>query len=354
MISDALSARLLVWWGNDASSEPTLGENNLKHSFLAVASTIAVVGLSAFVATPAVAATSGCGSTTLSIQQLSIGCTVDSGSLELPDGRIFSIPVPGESVSSSSTTVDGGVELADIQISNTLDSGVAIRIDDQWQGSAAAISQERSRVHKWQLAAEHATTANAGGVTPMASCGSSAYALLGYRWPSTVNWYYNPAGQKTTGLTAIRAGANAWTGTINVCGNSVLSSAKNAYLNTETQAPNLTAAGECGTRSNRNVIGWGTLPSGTLAVTCTWFNSFGDPLESDQRYATGYSWNSASTCSGSNYDMRGLATHEWGHTYGLDHVAQSTGLVMKPKSPTCDTAQRTLGLGDLRGIDFLY
>ena len=334
---------------------PTLGGETLKHSFLAVASTI-VVALSAVVATPAVAATSdsGCGSATLSIKQLGTGCAVDSGSLELPDGRIFSIPAPGESVSSSGTTVDGGAELADIQITNTVDRGVAIRIDDEWQGSAAAVSQERLRIQKWQLAAERASVASGAGVTPKASCGSSSYVLFGYRWPSTVNWYYNSAGQKTTGLTAIRAGANAWTGTVSVCGTSILSSAKNAYLNTETQAPGVTAAGGCGTRSNRNVIGWGTLPSGTLAVTCTWSNSFGDALESDQRYATGYSWNSASTCSGSNYDMQGIATHEWGHTYGLNHVAQSTGLVMKPSSTTCETAQRTLGLGDLRGIDFLY
>lgn len=35
-------------------------------------------------------------------------------------------------------------------------------------------------------------------------------------------------------------------------------------------------------------------------------------------------------------------------------VAQSTGLVMKPASSTCETSQRTLGRGDQLGIDWLY
>jgi hypothetical protein len=137
------------------------------------------------------------------------------------------------------------------------------------------------------------------------------------------------------------------------CGYSALSSAAQYYVGSTTKAPNITSSAGCSSRDSTSVIGWGSLPTGYLAFTCWWYDSWGTTLESDQRYATGYAWNSAPTCT-SGYDLRGIATHEWGHTYGLTHVAADTGQVMKGSSGVCETTQRTLGRGDLVGIDWLY
>jgi hypothetical protein len=314
------------------------------------------VGASALVAAPAQATSTGCSSPTLTVTAVSSGCVVTAGTLVLEDGRSFVIPEVGTTVIATSTAAEGAAELEDVLVSNT-DAGVAVKVGDEWRGAAAAVRQERTKLERRQLAATLAAPARgSGGVTVQASCGSSSYKLLGFSWlgVGTVNWRYNASGQKTSGLTAVRNGANAWGGSITACSTTVNSAARNSYVTTTTQAPGVTSAAGCGSSSGVNVVGWGALPSGTLATTCTWYNGSGNATESDQKYATGYSWNSASSCSGSNYDLRGVATHEWGHTFGLDHVAQSTGLVMKPASSTCETAQRTLGLGDLRGIDALY
>lgn len=69
------------------------------------------------------------------------------------------------------------------------------------------------------------------------------------------------------------------------------------------------------------------------------------PFETDQRYSSSHRWASTSTCSDNRFDLRGMATHEWGHSYGLGRTAQKSGLVMKSSSTVCDTAERALGLG---------
>lgn len=326
----------------------------MKHIVITAAAVFAV-GASALGAAPA-AADASCSTPSVTVSALSSGCVVTGGTLLLDDGRTFSIPAQGISVVATSTSVDGAADLPDVLVSNT-SVGVAVKIGDEWQGAPAAAERERVKLERRQLAATLAPRGAAGGgASTQASCGSSSYKLLGFSWlgVGTVNWRYNSANQKTSGLTAIKNGANAWGGTITACSNTVNSAAKNSYVTTTTQAPAVTSSAGCGSTSGTNVVGWGALPSGTLATTCTWYNGSGNAVESDQKYATAYSWNSASSCSGSNYDLRGVATHEWGHTFGLDHVAQTTGLVMKPASSTCETAQRTLGLGDLRGIDALY
>lgn len=288
---------------------------------------------------------------TVTIEQLDQGCQFPTRAVvTFADGRQITVPAPGETVVVQAATAASSPAVPDIQLTNTARNGIAVKEGDQWHGAKAAIAEQKASL------ADRLRVSGSGtsGVTPFASCSSSTYFAAGWRWPSTDNWYYNSASQKTAGLSALRAAANAWTGTITVCGTSVVSSASNYYVGSTTAAPNVNASGGCSNRTSQNVVGWGSLPTGTLATTCTWYNGYGDALESDARYSTGYAWNSSSTCSGANYDLRGVGTHEFGHTYGLGHVAQSTGLVMKPASTTCDTAQRTLGRGDQLGIDFLY
>lgn len=300
-------------------------------------------------AAPANAAT--CRGERITVAQLASGCAVGSGTVVLGDGRVFAVPAAGMTVTAAPVAAAGATDPGDVSIANKGSAGVAVLVDDVWSGSAAAVRHERAALSQRIRAATVARplAATTAAKATSSSCTSKAYTALGYRWNSTVKWSYNAANQKLSGVSAIGAGATAWTGAVKSCGKSIVSGADDAYQGTTTQAMGVTASGGCGASSGTSVVGWGSLPSRVLAVTCVWSRA-GVAVEVDQRYTTGQNWSASAACSGARYDLRGVATHEWGHAYGLGHTAQSTGLVMKPASGQCDTAQRGLGLGDVLGI----
>lgn len=301
-------------------------------------------------AAPAEAAPS-CRGERITVAQLATGCAVSSGTVVLPDGRHFAVPAPGTTVAALPVGATGAADDGDVSITNTGRSGVAVHVDEVWKGSAAAVRQERDALRARLAATPQAATTTAAAKP--SSCTNKTFSKLGFKWAAPVKWSYNPAGQKTTGAASIRAGADAWTGTIASCGKTVTSAAGESLVGNTTKATGVSATGGCGASSGASVVGWGSLPSGTLAVTCVWSRS-GVAVEVDQRYTTGQQWYVGPTCSGARFDLRGVATHEWGHAFGLGHTAQNSGLVMKPASTTCEMGQRTLGLGDVLGIDAVY
>jgi hypothetical protein len=319
------------------------------------AAIVAALGitLATVVAAPA-GATTTCSGTTVSTADLATGCTVTSATLVLPDGRTVVIPGAGTTLTVAPVTVAGSADPGDVVVSNTGSAGVAVQTDGSWSGSPVAVTRERAALQRRVLGASVAGPQAVSGQATAASCGSTAYSLTGHHWNGTVDWRYNPTNAKASNVSALRAGAAAWTGSITTCGRTVTSSASQQYLGTARQAPALTDQGGCGASNGYSVVGWGALPAGTLGVTCIWSRSGGVAVETDQRYSTRYLWGSVATCSGNRFDFRGVATHEWGHVYGLGHVAQGTGQVMKASASTCETAQRTLGAGDARGIAALY
>lgn len=56
------------------------------------------------------------------------------------------------------------------------------------------------------------------------------------------------------------------------------------------------------------------------------------------------------------FDIQATATHEEGHTTGLDHVRapRDARLTMYPYITEGDTGFSTLGCGDRRGVNALY
>jgi len=317
----------------------------------AVALGIALVAVVTSTGAAPASAAPTCRGERITVADLATGCAVSSGTVVLPDGRHFALPAPGTTVAALPVAATGASDDGDVAITNTGRAGVAVHVDEVWKGSPAAVRQERTA-----LRARLAATPQAATTTTAAkpsSCTNKTYSKLGFKWSAPVNWSYNPAGQKVSGAAAIRAGADAWTGGIASCGKKVTTSAGERLAGNTTRTSGVTATGGCGASSGASVVGWGSLPSGTLAVTCVWSRS-GVAVEVDQRYTTAQQWSVATTCSGARFDLRGVATHEWGHAFGLGHTAQNSGLVMKPASTTCETGQRTLGLGDVLGIDSVY
>ncbi|MGN8025402.1 matrixin family metalloprotease [Microbacterium sp. 22242] len=347
------------------------------------ATLLALGGLTVLPAQAAAAAAQDCGAPVLSILGVEAGCVADSGSVQLPDGREFPIPQPGESVVATSSDDGSGASLADVSIRNFGAAGLAVGLDGVWHGSPGALQAQSdsapaaasgqadgAQLLGLDLAGLGLGGLNLGGLfgsaptapapapaptaPAPAKCSDSSYTLMGYAWAKPIDWSYDPAGERADASAAIERAASAWTGDITACGTSVHTTAQQSYLGTTPAAPAVTDAGSCGSSDGANVVGWGSLPTGTLAVTCTWSTNAGEAISSDIRLSTSYAWSAADTCTGSAFDVQGVATHEFGHVFGLNHVAQSSGQVMKPSSLACETSQRSLGLGDLTGIHHLY
>ncbi|UWD83986.1 matrixin family metalloprotease [Curtobacterium flaccumfaciens] len=321
---------------------------------LAVLGTALVVG--AGVAAPA-NASSGCTDGTVTSTDLDAGCTVGAGSTVVVDGRTFVVPAAGTAVRVDSVSAAGAQPATDVTVFNT-DAGVSVQVGSDWHGTSPAKSSAQRAT---QGAAQSSSGTQAPATAPGTSIGAAScagdYNLAGNTWRTSVEWRYNEANSKGTyAYDELKAAANKWGGNISACGASGISGARNTPLGATGSDPAVTSALSCSAQDNKNVIGWGSLPTGTLAATCTFYNlSTLASTESDQKYSTRYAWNSVqASCSGDRYDVRGVAVHEWGHTFGLDHVDIATRLVMKPSSDVCELSQRSLGYGDFLGIIQAY
>ncbi|QSB22028.1 matrixin family metalloprotease [Curtobacterium sp. 24E2] len=321
---------------------------------LSVLATALVIGSG--VAAPAYAAR-GCADGTITSADLDAGCAAVAGSTVVADGRAFTVPEKGTAVVLDSVAVQGMASAPDVAVFNT-DSGVSVKIGDDWQGTAPARSSAQKSLQGKAVrssSTDGTSSSTPGGVIAAASCAAN-FNLEGNTWRTSVGWRYNEANSKATyAYDELKAAANKWGGNISACGASGVSGAKNTPLGATGSDPAVTGDLACSAQDRKNVIGWGSLPIGTLAATCTFVDLTGlTSTESDQKYSTRYAWSSTSSCSGNRFDLRGVAVHEWGHTFGLGHVDQASRLVMKPASDYCEQSQRSLGYGDFLGIIQAY
>lgn len=202
---------------------------------------------------------------------------------------------------------------------------------------------------------EAATIGTKLNISSRCTNGSYSYFWL-HRWQTSMRWMYNPSGAPVSGHeSAISGAATVVSRAQNACGIAVPAlRSSHIYEGSYTDArmPNITSQASCNVASDwRSRVGWGTLPSNTLAYACTWFNlKVGVQQEADIKFNPRISWNTASTCTGSRYDLRGVAVHEFGHAFGLNHVSESTDQTMGDKSAYCDTFMRKLQRGDTLGM----
>lgn len=92
----------------------------------------------------------------------------------------------------------------------------------------------------------------------------------------------------------------------------------------------------------------------TIAIACT-FNFPGDNntiVETDQRFNSRYAYSNAGAPG--KYDVQSIATHEAGHSIGLDHADSSSQLTMFFQTLTGTKHLRSLAKGDVRGLRARY
>ncbi len=104
---------------------------------------------------------------------------------------------------------------------------------------------------------------------------------------------------------------------------------------------------------------WGRTGGSSIAVTYTWQWSSGE-IESDTVFNSRLPWFIAGAegdgCveTQAKYDVANIATHEFGHTYGLDHASSDRWETMYPYGYTGETAKRSVANGDKAGMAAIY
>jgi hypothetical protein len=201
------------------------------------------------------------------------------------------------------------------------------------------------------------------GPVPTVRCGDSAGAWLGMRWFSPYRWTLRTAGMPAyLGAVepvrqAIRAAAVAVDEGHNDCGLTGGLALNQRYSGETVRDAGIRADGSCGTRDQRNVVAFGPLDGGLLALTCLWW-SRGRTVEADIRISDApdtFTLDPVAGCTGS-WDLQGTLTHEFGHVFGLGHVpyAEHGELTMSDGLPACSAGFRALGLGDYETLRSRY
>lgn len=203
-----------------------------------------------------------------------------------------------------------------------------------------------------------APTTPASPTTTASACSSGDYVTLGYHVSGSYKWAYNPAGAPRSVAKAAASTLKVATTNITAgrddCGIGSKPRTSNTYLGTTKAAPGLTSTARCGGNDGRSVTGWKSLSAGgVLAVTCTYTRG-AVVVASDAAINTRFAWSTSKAFCHNAYDLKGVMTHERGHTFGLGHATGDPALTMYPSVRACDFTKSTLGRGDLLGLLRIY
>jgi hypothetical protein len=260
----------------------------------------------------------------------------------LGHGLSVAAPAPGYGIAASAITSSGE------------DLGLVLETD------ANGVTRDVTDEVPALAATPRSGTTIAGGVD---ACHDADYKLLPFKWRSAWNWWFqyrSTPGEITRAAAqnSLRASVASITGERNDCGRPDTVNATSRYRGHIKARPGVNFDESCGPFDGKSVVGFGSLPPGVLGLTCTLYRpDTSTAIESDVLFNKRYAdWaTSVATCNGEAI-LRSVATHEFGHVYGLTHVTRSRDaqLTMYPSVAPCDASKFTLGLGDMLGLEKRY
>jgi hypothetical protein len=226
---------------------------------------------------------------------------------------------------------------------------------------AGAVTEFRDRSGK--LVSREAHLGHKG--ERQSACSDPRFKFAGGRWrggfPSyLINVRSSAAAglDESAALADLLSGHDAWTSPLVTDCQVPRSSAYEQHFAGPTEQGASTALLEL---DGLNVVEFRSL-SGTVcdgAVACVViFSERGRFLEADMaleadasRFGPDIRWSTGDRTDQDEFAVIDVATHEWGHFAGLDHVDKSPELTM---FPFIHDGMQTLGLGDVRGIRTRY
>jgi hypothetical protein len=257
------------------------------------------------------------------------------------------LPAPGESIYVDSLTTTGVQEL---EVTHYRDGTMEL----EHVGDEAEDAQVEPEISP--------------AATSPGECSDRAYNNADRKVESTLSWRFN---LKTTpnelarrdAMRAIHKGGANITKTRNSCRLGDRVPAGLSYEGSTPAHAQLDARGRCPNPDDQSVVSFGKLPRGTLAVTCTVMDpdpGYNPVISSDIMInKTHHNWTTrpdARSCK-AEFDLEGVVTHERGHTFGLGHVSEARHgkLTMSERiNGACQSSERTLGRGDVLGLDRKY
>lgn len=268
----------------------------------------------------------------------------------IKDGVVgVEVPPVGEGISAHVSTIDGVQELS---VEHRKNGTIELKdTGEEKQESGTSLLEES--LFKAQ-----------GGIR---ACRDRAYNLSGVKVYGKLKWHFNRSTtprnlRKKKAQQQLIAAVRNITGSRNNCRMPDRVSAKQSFLGNTSSRAQLNRDGYCkGGLDTKNVVSFGRLPSNYTAMTCTayYFDSPYDRVKgSDIKINRGVRWSTnRRTCRGKKLDLQSTMTHEFGHTFGLEHVSEEKhgNLTMSSGSNGyCVTSNRTLGRGDVLGLRVLY
>ena len=169
-----------------------------------------------------------------------------------------------------------------------------------------------------------------------ACSGASPYTLAGYHWAGAAASYAYGSNLPTAWRSSVDAAVATW----NAAGSRLRI----------TRDPS--TGGSSAARDGKSIVCMGSLPSGVLGTTYTWYSTSTHVVsEADVVLTTDLPM----TLGGgpTSVDVQSVLTHEFGHFCGLDHVSDVTH-TMYPSIPNNSQIYRTLCDGDLLGVRTIY
>lgn len=210
------------------------------------------------------------------------------------------------------------------------------------------ITPEGAVLPRTILTREDFATTSGGGGAGVGECDDPAFVPTGVVWGKDampILWRFDRRStpeeikpEKT--VLTVRSGHRVWPQAQSKCADKDHYSFAYNYLGHTAKNPKY---------DGTNIVDFGDLGQGALAVNSTWYTGANKIVEVDLRLnKSDYAWTNLQGVN--RYQVRNVVAHELGHQVGLDDLgAPHNGLTMFGQIGRGELNKVTLGRGDLRG-----